>query len=250
MISSTDLEACFIGAPLLLEDVCLIKPMTVLDKIRLGMKYDSYLSLLTISSEDIEDILLNKIGEEGKFLEKITPFDYLMLSAEYNNSFFIELKEAFSTFIREEIFIVPKAKIVLVGKMEEQKIINKDNFSRFQEILRIQNHLDTPEEIPENENYMQRKFRLRRKQLKEAKAKQAKKDEHTPRFVDLMSSLCVMNVGITWDNIKDLPLFTFYELLGRNQKKEKYDLDIRSLLAGADKKKVKLEYWISKNENN
>lgn len=250
MISSIDYETTFIGAPLLLQDVCLIKPMTVLDKIRLGSRYNSYLSLLTLSSSDIEDILLQKLGESMKDLETITPFEYLLLSAENNESFFMELKEAFSTFIQEEIFIIPKAKIIFVGDMNLQKIINQDNFPRFQEILRVQNHLDTPEEIPENENYMQRKFRLKRKLLKEAKAKQAKKDEKSPDFIDLMSSLCVMNIGITWENIGRTPIYTFYELLGRNQKREKYELDIRSLLAGADKKKVKLEYWITKNENN
>lgn len=247
---STDYELSFIGAPILLEDACLIKPKTVLDKIKLGDKYNSYLGLLTLSSGDIEDILLKKIGVDMKELAPITPFEYLLLSADNSETFFMELKEAFSTFIQEEVHIIPKAGIIIVGDFQNQQIISKENFPRFQEIIRIQNHLDMPEEIPENENYMQRKFRLKRKMLKEAKANQAKKDEKSPDFIDLMSSLCVMNIGITWNNIKDLPIYTFYELLGRNQKKEKYELDINSLLAGADKKKVKLEYWITKSENN
>lgn len=247
---STDRELSFIGAPILLDNVCLIKPKTVLDKIKLGYKYDTCLGLLTLSSSDIEDILFKKLGADMKELASITPFEYLLLSADNNETFFMELKEAFVTFIQEDIHIIPKAGIVLVGDLNNQFIIDKNNFSRFQEILRIQNHLDQPEEVPENENYMERKFRLRRKELKEAKAKQAKKDEKSPDFVDLMSSLCVMNIGVTWNNIKELPIYTFYELLGRNQKKEKYELDIRSLLAGADKKNIKLEYWISKIENN
>jgi hypothetical protein len=34
------------------------------------------------------------------------------------------------------------------------------------------------------------------------------------------------------------------ELIRVMQNKEKYDIDIRSLLAGADSKKVKPKYWI------
>lgn len=250
MIYSTDMQKTFIGAPLLLDDVCLIKPMTVMDKIRLGSDYDAYLSLLTLSSSDIETILLDKVGEKANELEPISPFNYLLLSADVNPTFLIELNKAFSTFIREETFIVPRNKEIFVGELGSEKIINEDNFPHFQEIIRLQNHLEAPEEVPENENPMQRKFRLKRKLLKEAKAKQAARDEKSPEFLDLMSSICVMNIGITWNNIKDLPLYTFYELLGRNQKREKYDLDIKSLLAGADSKKIKLEYWINKNTEN
>lgn len=250
MICSTDRELSFIGAPIMLDEVCLIKPSTVLDRIKLGNLYGKYLGLLTISEEDIEEILDAKLGQEAEVLTKVTPLDYLLMSAEYSNTFLLELKKAFSTFIREEVFIIPKISKVFIGKPEQERIIDNSNFERFQEILRLQNHLEIPEEIPEDENPMQRKFRLRRKQLKEAKMKQIQKDKNAPEFIDLMSSLCCMNVGITWNNIKEVPIYTFYELLGRNQMREKFDLDTRSLLAGADSKKIKVNYWINKNQDN
>lgn len=248
-MSLIEQELSFIGAPILFDNICLIKPTTVGQRIIQPELYSKSLSLLCISDEDIEDILIEKVGAEAQYLSKISPFEYLMLSAEVNETFLIELKKAFCTFIQEEIFIVPKAKKVFIGKIQDDKYLDEQNFPRFQEILRIQNHLDCPEEIPENEDPMHKKFRLRRKMVKQAKQKQNSKDENAPTFLDLMTSLCVMNIGVTWNNIKDLPIFTFYELLSRNQIKEKYDLDVKSLLAGADSKKIKLKYWISHKED-
>jgi hypothetical protein len=37
---------------------------------------------------------------------------------------------------------------------------------------------------------------------------------------------------------------SIFDILNRYQEKEKYSIDIRSLLAGADRKKVKPKYWI------
>lgn len=238
-------ELMFIGAPILMDDTFLVHPMKVKDRILMGEKYSKALNLLTLSSEDIEDILIEKVGEvEYQKMESITPFEYLLLSAENDGKFLLELKQAFSTFLREEVLIIPKAMEIRIGSLHDERKITKENFPELQKVLRLQNHLDVPEEIPKNENYMHKKFRLKRKLLKKAKAKQAAKDKSSPTFLDLMSSLCIMNVGITWDNIGNIPIFTFYELIGRNQIKEKYDTDLKSLLAGADSKKIKLKYWI------
>ena len=244
----------FAGLPYLFggeeEPVCLIKPLTVGELIKLGTKYQQYLSLLTISRDELEDIS-EKIYDPQEKMEflKLTPFDYLMVMAQFNDTFFMELKTAFSTFLKDEVFLIPQAQQIAIGKIEQGRLINKENFEDFQKVIRLQNRLDTPEEPPENENFMQRKFRLRRKAVKKAKAKQQSKDENAPTLSDLVASVCVLGIGVTWENVMDMPIYTFYDLFSRYQKKEKYDLDVRSLLAGADSKKIKLKYWIRNNES-
>jgi hypothetical protein len=244
-------QKSFLGYPTLFKDetgdICLIQPLTIGDKIRLGPQYNIYLSLLTISNEDIEDLLKDKIGEEADNLSTVTPFEYLMLSAEFNDTFFMDLKKAFGTFIRDEVFIIPKAQEIRIGEISQGRKITKENFDDFQKIIRLQNHLDMPEEIPENENPMHKKFRLRRKELKKAKAKQNSQSEDAPTFSDLVSSMCAMQIGVTWNNISKMPIYTFYDLLSRSQSKEKYQMDTQALLAGADSKKIKLKYWIRNN---
>ena len=41
----------------------------------------------------------------------------------------------------------------------------------------------------------------------------------------------------------------FEAILRKYQEKEKYELDIKSLLAGADSKKIKPKYWIRNFED-
>lgn len=239
----------FAGLPYLFggekEPICLIQPLTIGDKIKLGDKYQYYLQLITISEDELEDIAEKIIDPvEKQDFEKLRPFEYLMIMAQFNDTFFMDLKLAFSTFLKDEILIIPQAQQIVLGKIEQGRIIDKRNFKAFQQIIRLQNRLDIPEEIPINEDRMHKKFRLRRKALKKAKAKQQTKDENTPELSDLIASVCVLGIGITWENVMKMPIYTFYELFSRYQKKEKYDLDVRSLLAGADSKKIKLKYWI------
>lgn len=244
----------FAGAPYLFgeeeEPICLIQPLTVKELVKLGTKYQHYLSLLTISEDELEDLAEQIYDPIQKAdFEKLTPFDYLMVMSEYNDTFFVDLKQAFSTFLKDEIFIIPQVGQIALGKIDSGRLINKDNFKEFQKVIRLQNRLDTPEEIPEKENYMHKKFRLRRKAVKKAKAKQQIKEGDTPTLSDLISSVCVLGIGVTWENVLDMPIYTFYDLFNRYQRKEKYDLDVRSLLAGADSKKIKLKYWIRNNES-
>jgi hypothetical protein len=53
-----------------------------------------------------------------------------------------------------------------------------------------------------------------------------------------------MGLGITPLNIGEMSYASMGELVRTYQEKEKYDLDVRSLLAGADSKKIKPKYWI------
>ena len=53
-----------------------------------------------------------------------------------------------------------------------------------------------------------------------------------------------MGIGITPLNIGELSYAIIPVILNTYQAKEKYSIDIDSLLAGADAKKVNPEYWI------
>ena len=59
-----------------------------------------------------------------------------------------------------------------------------------------------------------------------------------------LSSICCMGIGITPLNVGELSYASLDMLMQRRQMKESYELDIQSLLAGADSKKVKPKYWI------
>ena len=57
-----------------------------------------------------------------------------------------------------------------------------------------------------------------------------------------------MGIGLTPLNIGEMSYASVGTLMKMMQDKEKYDLDIRSLLAGADSKKIKPKYWIRNSD--
>ena len=57
-----------------------------------------------------------------------------------------------------------------------------------------------------------------------------------------------MGIGITPLTIGELSYATFSKLIGVYQEKEKYEVDIKSLLAGASSKDVKPKYWIHNSD--
>ena len=59
-----------------------------------------------------------------------------------------------------------------------------------------------------------------------------------------LAAICCMGIGITPLNIGEMSYATISPLMNMLQNKEKYEVDIQSLLAGADSKKVKPKYWI------
>ena len=116
-------------------------------------------------------------------------------------------------------------------------------------IVREQSRLPVPEVIPKNENAMQKKFRLRREQVAEAKRRQAEKDGSIQRMGDSISTLVAFNVGYNFENVGNLTLFQFREILDRAQAKYRYELDIRMIAAGGDPKKIKPKHWFGKLDN-
>ena len=234
----------FTGAGYSLSNICMVYPLTVKDIVVIGENnYQRYLSLLTMTSDELYDYYKQK---KIKVPENIDVFKNLMESCEYDDTFLIELEKAFSTFIREQVQILPDSQTIIIGELDKGKFIRKfkkEDFYEFQQILRIQNKISLPEEIPENETPMQKKFRLRRLEVKKAKRKQnQKKQTEATSFLNLISSM-MCYLGLPLAEILKLPLFAFYDLLGRNQNREKYDYDVRAILAGADAKKIKLVHW-------
>jgi hypothetical protein len=162
----------------------------------------------------------------------------------------MKLQKAFSTFIREKVHFSFDTQEIIVGEdLNNRRVLNKDNFEDFQNILRAQNKLPVPEPIPENESAMARKFRLRREQLAEVKRKQALKNGESVSLLDSISTLVCFNIGVNFQNVGNLTMYQFKELLARAQTKYKYDLDIRMIAAGADPKKIKPKHWFGKLEN-
>ena len=247
---SLNKEQLFIGLPIPLEDnTCMVYPLSAFEIFKMSQStYNYYINLLTMSKSDIEDLFEKK---KVTLEKEIEPYDYLIESCLYDDNFLLELQKAFFTFIREKVSIFPQQSLIIVGNPKEKRIINKKVFSQIQEILRFQNGMtiEKEEEIPEDENAMQKKFRLRRKALEKAKKKQAQKKAEKGEGIDfyaMVKALIVLKI-ISWNDLKSISVYGIHELFDVAQAQEEYRNQINFLCAGADPKKVKTNYWIRKS---
>jgi len=238
---SIDKNKLFLGGAENFQDICFIYPLRMKEIFGLGeKKFEQYLGLLTLDAREVA----KKMKEAG-IDQSFTSFEYLLLSASLNDNFLLELQKAFFTFIKEEVHISIDTKEIFVGDIDKSKVLNEENFEDFQMVLRAQNCLPIPEPIPKNENAMQRKFRLRREQVAEAKRRAAAKSDGMA-LDDALTKLICFNVGITFDNVGNLTYYQFRKLFTCAQAKYKYDLDLRMIAAGADPKKIKPKSWLEK----
>ena len=130
-------------------------------------------------------------------------------------------------------------------RAEPGHFINKDNFFEFQNAIR--RSLGDKELEPPNPNENPR--------IKEMKAKARYRDRVKAKkgigitFEETLISICCMGIGLNPLNIGEISYAASKKLVEKYQQKEKYDIDIRSLLAGADSKKIKVQYWMNKNND-
>lgn len=231
-------EQAFCCVPSRLGKIANVYPLTMREIIEMGTSlYNGRLGLLLLTEVDIVNIVKEKTGEEIP-IEDVHPLQYLLDSAAIDDTFLLELQTAFSTFLKEDILLLPKIHSVLIGRPEDRRLINEENFTDFQDILRIQNRKEVKEAPPANESYGQRKMRLLREKVAAVKKKQAAKKGDGQTLVELMEVATTFGI-----DIDKCSLYAFYSLIRRHQMREKWTQDIQMVCAGADSKKLKTKYW-------
>lgn len=247
----------FLKIPQNFQGICTIYPPTVNQVLREETK--QLINILTISQEEIEDYFLDKKDDKGNPINSPDPFTYLLLNAQYNLEFKQKLIDSFQLYINEPVSIFSDQGIIVIGDLQKEvlkiksiesimdnlRIINKDNFFEFQNALRRACGDKELEKPNPNEN----------PRIKQMKAKARYRDRIKAKkgigitFEETLVSICCMGIGLNPLNIGEISYAASKKLVEKYQQKEKYDIDIRSLLAGADSKKIKVQYWMNKNND-
>ena len=136
-----------------------------------------------------------------------------------------------------------------IADVNEIQYLEEEEFFNFQNMVR-EAYGDKPQKPPEpidpNEDPRITKIKQRARERDRIKAKQGGKNGIS--LDTCLVAICCMGIGITPLNIGEMSYASVGEIMKVMQNKEKYDIDIRSLLAGADSKKIKPKYWI-RNSN-
>ena len=247
--------AAFIGEPLNFKNKIWIYPPKVKDVIG-NHKFAMYQKILTITAEDIQDEL-KKAGKEMDVYP--TPFEFLLGNC-YNSKEFRDLTiEAFDFFCHTKVAFLFEEKKMIIGDLEKlvQEISDvseivyllEDEYFDFQNAIREgmgDKPVKPPEPFDPDEDPRVRRIKEKARQRDRIKARQGNKGGIS--LDTCLTAICCMGIGITPLNIGEMSYAAVGPIMKVMQDKEKYDIDIRSLLAGADSKKVKPKYWI-RNSN-
>ena len=244
-------EKVFLKFPLGFKNKCKIYPPSVNEVIQ-EEKFSLYRKLLTISQEEIEDEF-NEKGLDMKDL--LTPFEYLLNNVYNHKEMDYLAKEAFKFFIHEDVTFLCESKKIIIGDLKKVVanvssikdliIIEEEEYFEFQNLLREalgEKQISPPDP---NENPKIKKMKAKARYRDKIKAQSGVGLKLSSSLV----SICCMNFGLNPLNIGELSYAAIHPLIRYYQEKEKYQLDIDSLLAGADSKKIKPKYWVRNIED-
>ena len=247
-------ELYFICYPSEFKPGIKIYPPTVKDVIS-NDQYSIYSRLLTYSQEEVEDEFI----EAKKVLEKYpTPIEFMLNNSYHNQDYGKLCKEAFKFFLHEEVTFLYEQKLIIIGNIQEilknaeslddLVMLKEEEFFDFQNAIRECIGKKPIEPYDPNEHPKVKEMKRKARYRDRVKAKNAAKNKDGITLFTTLVSICCMGLGITPLNIGEMSYIALESILRKYQEKEKYQLDIESLLAGADSKKVKPKYWIKNFE--
>ena len=235
----------FLSIPFDFQNICKIYPPKI-KEILSESNYPVYKKLFFSSQEDIED----EFTEQKLPMDSVpTPLEYLFELAKDSRIKKIIL-EGIEFFIKEPVVLLLDQQIIIIGDLKETlpkaksvedlRIIDKNNYFEFQNALRRAIGEKEVEPYNPNENPRVKYFKAKARLRDRVKAK----SKNTLTLGATLASICCMGIGLNPLNIGEMSYACVQWLIGMEQQKEEYDVDIRALLAGADSKKVKPKYWI------
>lgn len=236
----------FLKLPVNFKNKCKVYTPSVNEMIGNDSFY-TYKKILTMSQEELEDEYLQANITDAKVP---TPIEFLLINSYNDKSFEKTARDAFKFFIKEDVTFIYEKKSILIGDLEEKikeikslddlVFIEEDEFFSFQNLIR--ESCGDKKIDPPNPNEDPRVKRIKAKARYRDKIK-AKKGMGIS-LETVMTSICCMGIGITPLNIGEMSYPALLAILDTYQEKEKYELDTKCLLAGADSKKIKPKYWI------
>ena len=143
-----------------------------------------------------------------------------------------------------------EAKVIVVGNLKEilaesksvddLVLIKEEDFFDIQNLIREASGEKKVEKPNPNEDPRIKKIKAKARYRDKIKAKKGMGISLETTLV----SICCMGIGITPLNIGEMSYVAARAIMERYQEKENYHIDIDTLLAGGDSKKIKPKYWI------
>ena len=249
-MSSTDGKVLkfLCGLPVIYEDICLVKSPFLKDIASEGLdKFYQYLSFMTIKKPSMENTEINQL------LSPLSDFEYLVLLSQMEAENHNLISAAFQFFTGDKPTFLTQPTQIVLGDPAEKRILTKDNFLGFSELVGLACAMRDPKEetIQFLDSDTPRVRALKEKMLKgrrdreEAKKRAKRKNgESDIELSDLIASLAIGSNNYNMLNVWNLTYYAFQDQLKRMSWREEFDINTRASLAGAKIDKNKLSHWI------
>lgn len=225
-----------------------VYPPTLNDSLN-NPNFTQWEGLFTTSQEELEDsIHEHNPSYDGPIP---TPWLFLLGSAYEDKEFENTMREAFRFFLHEEITILYENQVIVLGDLEEEltkvssaeelRVIDEEEFFNLQNTVRISLGIAPVEKPNPDESPRIKRMKAKARLRDRVKAKKGM----GLSLGDSLVSICCMGIGLTPLNIGEISYAALGKIIDRYQKKEAYETDIQSILAGADAKKIHPKYWIT-----
>lgn len=225
-----------------------VYPPTLNDSLN-NPNFTQWEGLFTTSQEELEDsIHEHNPSYDGPIP---TPWLFLLGSAYEDKEFENTIREAFRFFLHEEITILYENQVIVLGNLEEElvkvnnaeelRIIDEEEFFNLQNTVRTSLGIAPVEKPDPDESPRVKRMKAKARLRDRIKAKKGM----GLSLGDSLVSICCMGIGLTPLNIGEISYAALGKIIDRYQRKEAYETDVKSILAGADAKKIHPKYWIT-----
>ena len=218
-----------------------IKPLSIGEIEELTeFKYFQYISIIGINKDSFQ------VADED-----VTIFDLVFITCTREEDFRQLFLKSFSCFTRQEVkmYVGNDNYFFYTENEEECKFISKENYDDIIEVIKLQNCLtkknEEDEDNPADEKTRQILERQKRARVLLEKAKKTG-DGEPLTLADLVSILISNGNGVNPFNVWDMHFYMFNNQFNRMKMLEEYDINIRSLLAGAKAEDIDLKHWMGK----
>lgn len=225
-----------------------VHPFTLKDIKDIGgeLVFNSYIGALTLDKDRLFKNEQNNLNEAPD----ITNFELIYSICSMDEKFRDIYLKAMGFIFKEDVGMCNLG--FYVGEMNIDKVIDSTTYDTLIYIIKLQNCLEkiSSETLDNPGSEKARELLEKRKKLREKLNKIKNKDSDNNgeplTLSDLVSILCANGNGINIFNVWDLSFYAFNDQFNRMKMLDDYQVNIRSILAGADPKEIELKHWMSK----
>lgn len=225
------------GLPIEIDDICRVFPVKLSEVSLLG--FSQYQKFLANLVADVEDF-----NSDGIDLSQYSYWDILIHNISNNkNDYGYMILNALCFFLKEEVFFSFDKKVFFVNKNIDgeivSKIIDQNIFEKIRYYLKIQNCIENKKE---KSKFSSKKAREIFEKMQKGRDALNKANGADVSFGDIISTISANSKTINIFNIWDLTIYVLYDQFYRMQMIEDYDINIKSLLAGAQD--IELKHYL------